>query len=112
MVEAPTSPPTQASIMRSRQFLGLLVLAAVVGVVASLAAWCFLQLVNEVQDGVYTDLPDALGFDSTPLWWPLPVLVIAGFVVAFAIARLPGRGGHDPAAGLNPDRPSRSSFRG
>jgi H+/Cl- antiporter ClcA len=87
--------------MRSRQFVGLLVLAAIVGVVTSLAAWCFLELVHEAQEGVYTDLPDALGYDSTPLWWSLPVLVIAGVMVAFAIARLPGRGGHVPADGLN-----------
>jgi H+/Cl- antiporter ClcA len=101
MVEAPTSPPDPASIMRSRQFVGLLVLAAIVGVVASLAAWCFLELVHEAQEGIYTDLPDALGFDSTPLWWSLPALAIAGVLVAFAIARLPGRGGHIPAEGLN-----------
>jgi H+/Cl- antiporter ClcA len=87
--------------MRSRQFVGLLVLAAIVGVVASFAAWCFLELVHGAQVTVYTDLPDALGFDHTPLWWSLPVLAIAGVVVAFAIARLPGRGGHVPAEGLN-----------
>ena len=72
------------------------------GVVASLAAWCFLEVINEVEDGVYSDLPDALGFDSRPVWWPLPVLAIAGLIVAFAIAKLPGRGGHVPAKGLNP----------
>src|SRR3990170_1856438 len=32
----------------------------------------------------------------------LRLLVLAGVVVAFAIARLPGRGGHIPAEGLNP----------
>jgi H+/Cl- antiporter ClcA len=87
--------------MRSRQFVGLLVLAAIVGLVASLAAWLFLEAVHEAQQGLYTDLPDALGFDHTPLWWSLPILAIAGIVVALAIARLPGRGGHIPAGGLN-----------
>lgn len=101
MAEAPTSTPDPASIMRNRRFVGVLVLAAIVGVIASFAAWCFLELVQEAQDGVYTDLPDALGYASTPLWWPLPWLLIAGIVVAFAIARLPGRGGHIPAEGLN-----------
>ena len=98
--------------MRSRRFLVLLVLAGIVGVVASFAAWCFLEVINEVEDGVYSDLPDALGFDSRPVWWPLPVLAIAGLIVAFAIARLPGRGGHIPAKGLNPRRPRRSNFPG
>ena len=101
MAEAPTSPPDPAEIMRSRQFVGLLVLAAIVGVVASFAAWVFLEAINEAQDGVWSDLPNALGFDHTPLWWGLPVLFLAGLVVAFAIVRLPGNGGHIPAEGLN-----------
>jgi H+/Cl- antiporter ClcA len=102
MAEVPHPPPDPDSIMRSRQFLRLLALAVIVGVVASFLAWCFLELVHELQDGVYKDLPKALGYDSAPIWWSLPVLAIAGVVVAFAIARLPGRGGHIPAEGLNP----------
>jgi H+/Cl- antiporter ClcA len=102
MAGGSAAPPDPASIMRSRQFLLLLVLAAIVGVFASFVAWCFLELVHLTEDGVYTNLPDALGFDSTPVWWSLPVLLIAGVVVAFAVARLPGRGGHIPAEGLNP----------
>jgi H+/Cl- antiporter ClcA len=101
MAAAPPPSPDPAAVMRSRQFVGLLVLAAIVGVVASFAAWLFLEAVNEVQDAVWTDLPDGLGFDHTPLWWGLPVLAFAGIVVAFAIARLPGNGGHVPAEGLN-----------
>ena len=101
MAQAPASPPDPAAIMRSRQFVGLLVLAAIIGVIASFASWLFLEAVYEAQQGVYTDLPDALGFDHTPLWWSLPWLAFAGVVVAFAIARLPGRGGHIPANGLN-----------
>jgi len=89
-------------MMRSRQFVELLVLAAIVGLVASLAAWCFLELVHATKVAVYTDLPKALGYDSAPQWWSLPVLAIAGLVIAIAIERLPGRGGHVPAEGLNP----------
>jgi H+/Cl- antiporter ClcA len=102
MTAADASPPDADSVMRSRSFVGLLALAAIVGVVASLAAWGFLELVHEVEGWVYDDLPDALGYDGAPTWWPLPVLAIAGFVVAFAIARLPGRGGHVPVRGLDP----------
>jgi H+/Cl- antiporter ClcA len=103
MVEGSASTPDPGPIMRSRRFLVLLVLAGIVGVVAALAAWCFLELVHQAEDVVYTDLPDALGFESRPLWWSLPALAIAGLIVAFAIARLPGRGGHVPAHGLNPE---------
>jgi H+/Cl- antiporter ClcA len=92
-----------AATMLTRQFGALLVLAAVVGVVASLAAWGFLELLAHIQPWVYTDLPKGLGFDSTPLWWSVPVLAVAGLIVAFAIVRLPGHGGHVPADGLNPE---------
>jgi H+/Cl- antiporter ClcA len=89
--------------MRSKRFLVLLVLAGLVGLVASLAAWGFLELVHQIQQGVFTDLPKDLGYDSAPEWWYLPVLGIAGLVTAFAIVRMPGRGGHVPVGGLNPE---------
>jgi H+/Cl- antiporter ClcA len=78
----------------------LLLLAAVVGLLVSVACWCFLELVHEVQDEVYDDLPGRLGFETMPSWWPLPWLVLAGLLTAIAIERLPGRGGHVPAHGL------------
>jgi H+/Cl- antiporter ClcA len=87
--------------MASKQFVALLVLAALVGVVASLAAWCFLELIHQIQVGVFTDLPKELGYDNAPEWWPLPVLALGGGLVAFAIVRLPGGGGHLPANGLS-----------
>ena len=88
------------ALLRSKSFVVILVFAAVVGVVVSLASWGFLELINQIQIGVFNDLPGGLGFNSVPWWWPLPVLFLAGFPVAFAIARLPGGGGHIPANGL------------
>jgi H+/Cl- antiporter ClcA len=87
--------------MASKRFLALLVLAAILGVVASLAAWCFLEVAHQANVGAYQSLPDLLGFDSTPLWWSIPLLAVAGLIVAFAIHRMPGRGGHVPAFGLS-----------
>src|SRR5262249_2837320 len=63
-------------------------------------SWGFLELVHEIQVGVYQDLPRDLGYDTAPTWWPLPWLALAGFLTAFAIVNLPGRGGHVPAEGL------------
>ncbi len=100
--EADASPLDPASILRSRRFIALLLVAAVVGVVAALAAWGFLELIVHIQEWVFTDLPEAVGYDSAPLWWSLPVLAVAGLITAWAIVRLPGRGGHIPAEGLNP----------
>ncbi len=80
----------------------LLGLATVVGVVAALAAWSFLELTHQIQVGAFTSLPEQLGYADAPVWWPLPILGIAGVIVALAITRLPGTGGHIPAYGLNP----------
>ena len=85
-----------------RAVLFLLALTAVVGLVVSLASWGFLELLAQIQTGVFDDLPRELGYDDgAPVWWPLPVLAFAGVVTAFAIVRLPGGGGHNPAEGLN-----------
>ncbi len=79
----------------------LLLIAAVVGVVVSLVAWCFVELVYQLQQELYHHLPAALGYQhGPPLWWSLPILAIAGVLVALTITRLPGNGGHIPAEGL------------
>ena len=68
----------------------------------SAAAYGFLALVTELQEWVFTDLPQGLGFDGAPPWWPLPPLALAGVVVGLTIRSLPGRGGHSPADGFKP----------
>src|SRR5688572_6830946 len=95
------APVDPGALIRSRQYRVLLVFAAIVGVVVSLASWGFLELVHAVQELVYEDLPGDLGFDATPWWWPLPWLALAGLLTALAITRLPGTGGHVPANGLS-----------
>src|SRR5262249_21338968 len=97
---APSSPVDPAAILRSRNFVVVLVFASVIGIVVSLIGWGFLELVHQIQVWVFTDLPNGLGFDPVPTWWALPVCTLAGLPVAYAIARLPGNGGHVPANGL------------
>jgi H+/Cl- antiporter ClcA len=98
--DAPSPAVDPASLLRSRQYRVLLVLAAIVGVVVSAASWGFLEAVHQIQVGVYRDLPGDVGYSSEPAWWPLPWLALAGALTAVAIVRLPGRGGHVPADGL------------
>jgi H+/Cl- antiporter ClcA len=80
-----------------------------IGLIVSTAVWCFLELVHEIEVGVYENLPHHLGFHLEPVWWPLPWLALAGALTAFAVLRLPGHGGHVPADGLksggSPNRP-------
>ena len=35
----------------------------------SVVGWAFLELVHQIQLGVFSDLPDALGFSTVPEWW-------------------------------------------
>ena len=99
---APDLSPEQADeTIGSKPYVGLLLVVAVVGVGVSLAAWGFLELIHQVQVGLFTDLPEGLGYDhGPPSWLYLVVLGIAGLLVALAIVRLPGEGGHVPAKGL------------
>src|ERR1700709_2309910 len=95
-----TSPPAAAG-PGPKAFLELLALAAAVGVVVSLAAWGFLELIHQIQVGLFTDLPEELGYHhGAPSWFYVVVLGLAGLLTAAAIARLPGEGGHVPAEGL------------
>ena len=95
------------AVIRSRGYIRFLVLSAAVGLVASLVAWCFLTLTPWIQEVVFEDLPDLLGFDTPPRWWPIPILAVAGLVTALAITRLPGRGGSIPAEGFGSGPPTR-----
>jgi H+/Cl- antiporter ClcA len=89
-----------ASVLRSRRYVVLLVLSALIGVPISAGAWAFLALVTNMQGWLYTNLPHAFGMATAPSWWPLPILTVAGIAVALAIRYLPGEGGHVPARGL------------
>jgi len=99
----PTNPPGRpdpVALLRSRGYLRLLILAAILGVPISAAAYGFLALVSYLQEEIFTHLPHGLGFATEPVWWPLPVLVVGGVLAALAIRYLPGRGGASPAHGF------------
>ncbi len=94
------TPPDPLALLRSKSYVALLVLAAAVGVPVSAVAYFFLALVGKLQGWIFTSLPNGLGFDGEPLWWPIPPLVLAGVVVGLTIRYLPGGGGRSPADGF------------
>jgi H+/Cl- antiporter ClcA len=101
--DAPPSDPL--ALLRSRSYVRLLLLAALIGVPVSAVAYGFLKLVAVLQEAVFEALPEGLGFDAAPTWWPVPTLALSGLLTACAIRSLPGRGGHSPADGFKTSGP-------
>jgi len=88
------------AMLRTRRYVVLLVFAAILGVPIAAGAYYFLWLITHVEEWVFNDLPDGLGFDGAPTWWPVLPLLVAGLVVGAIIRYLPGRGGRSPADGF------------
>jgi H+/Cl- antiporter ClcA len=93
-------PADPLSLLRSKPYLVLLVIAAILGVPISAAAYGFLALVSFLQTELFVHLPHALGMSAQPVWWPVPVLLVGGLLVGLAIRYLPGTGGASPADGF------------
>jgi H+/Cl- antiporter ClcA len=106
----PTADP--AEVLRSRRYLALLVLAAIIGVPVSAVAWGFLAVVSKLQGWLFSSLPSGLGFHGEPIWWPLPLLGLSGLLVGLTIRYLPGTGGHSPADGLKSGSPTPAELPG
>lgn len=98
--------PDPVQLIHSAPYRRLLLVCSVVGVLVSLACWAFLEVVHLLQQALYDDLPRSLGFETNPWWWPLPILGVAGVLIAAAVTRLPGRGGHEPSEGLHSGPPT------
>ena len=92
--------PDPVALIRSRQYITALVLAALLGIPISAIAYGFLALVAVIQRFLFFDLPNQVFGRPTPAWWPVPWLVLCGLLTALTIRYLPGNGGHSPAFGF------------
>jgi hypothetical protein len=81
-------------------YLRLILLRAAIGIPAALLAAVFLALVHWLEDRLWTDLPDRLGYGSPPWFLVIGLPVAGAAVVAVARTLLPGDGGHSPLAGI------------
>jgi chloride channel protein, CIC family len=105
--DQPSSSPADApppmdptAVIRSKPYLSALLLAAILGIPISAVAYGFLALVSEIQESLFTDLPQDIFSGGVPAWWPVPWLVLCGLLTGLAIRYLPGNGGHSPAFGF------------
>ncbi|MET9888329.1 chloride channel protein [Streptomyces sp. NPDC006430] len=100
-----TAQPEEAEklrdLLRTPGYLKTLLFCGLVGVPVSLAAFWFLAGLHSLERLMWADLPQALGHDTPPWWWPLPLLLVAGVCVGQIVTRFPGAGGHIPASGLH-----------
>ncbi len=96
----PAPAPDPTAVIKSRRYLVLLALGALLGVPVATVAYFFLTAVSKLQTEIFSDLPKQLGFHDVPLWWPLPWLTLSGVLVALSIRYLPGTGGHEPSEGF------------
>ncbi len=100
-----TGPALLRSTLLSPGYLKLLLLCALIGVPVALACFFFLTAEHELQHLVWEKLPEGLGFDRAPWWWPVPTLLLAGLILAPVITRMRGHGGHVPVHGLGGGAP-------
>ena len=84
-----------------REYLRLIALGAAIGIPAALIAALFLALVNELEDWLWDDLPDALDYSSPPWFLVVGLPVVGALIVVVARRWLPGDGGHPPIEGLS-----------
>jgi hypothetical protein len=88
------------AVIRSKAYIGALVLAAILGIPISAIAYGFLALVAAIQHYLFFDLPNQVLGSPAPAWWPAPWLVLCGLLTALTIRYLPGNAGHSPAFGF------------
>ncbi|WP_367326209.1 chloride channel protein [Streptomyces sp. HUAS ZL42] len=89
-----------------------LVFCGLIGIPVSLIAFWFLVALEELEQLIWTDWPEDLGWDHAPWWWGFPLLLVAGAAVGLVVGRLPGRGGHIPAGGLHSGGITRNALPG
>jgi H+/Cl- antiporter ClcA len=92
----PAGPPAAPS---PREYVWILVIAALLGAPVAVAAAAFMSLSSGLTTLVWTTIPDGAGWSAPPWWYVLVVPAIAGLLVAAAV-RLPGHGGEPAVAGI------------
>src|SRR3990172_11774374 len=84
--------------LRTRTYVGLLLLAAAIAVVIALATLAFLGAYSGLREVVWEEVPVALGV-APYSWYALIVTTLGGLAVGVLLRIVPGRGGPGPAEG-------------
>ena len=96
-----TTPADPMATLRSRAYLRLLVLAAIIGMPVSAAAYGYLALVSYLQKEIFTrPAARARASARSRCGGRCPCWPSAAVLRGLAITYLPGRGGPSPAGGF------------
>ena len=87
-------------LLKERSYVAVLVIGAALGIPVAVVAYFFLKLSMRPSSSCSRTFPPISDFQGEPRWWPVPLLVLCGFVVALTIRHLPGTAGHEPAEGF------------
>jgi chloride channel protein, CIC family len=103
------SGTAEAEPLAGAAYLRLILIGAVIGVPAAFVAAGFLAVVHQLENVLWDDLPDGLGYSSPPWFLVIALPVVGAALVVFARRVLPGDGGHDPLGGVSVE-PTRVSW--
>ncbi len=81
----------------ARQLLLLSLPALVVGVGSSLILLVVSAVAGELEDVLWTNIPQALGISGNAPLWILLILTLTGVAVGLVVWKVPGHAGPDPA---------------
>jgi hypothetical protein len=92
-------PPvdTPQERLTAAAYLRLVLLGAVIGIPAALVTAGFLALVHLLENWLWEDLPEALGYAAPPWYLVIGLPVVGALIVVAARALLPGDSGAFPA---------------
>jgi len=84
--------------LRTRTYLGLLLLASAIAVVIALATLAFLGAYSGLHEVLWEEIPNSLDVDPYS-WYALAVTSVGGLLVGVLLRVVPGHGGPGPAEG-------------
>ncbi|WP_341995743.1 ion channel protein [Microbacterium sp. LWH7-1.2] len=92
---APAAPPGPQ--LTVRRLILLSIPAILIGVLSALSLRAVDLLADQLDDGLWTNLPKSLGIASDSPWWIFAVVTFTGIAVGLVVWLVPGHAGPDSA---------------